>query len=137
MVFLYFHDSSCSSSIFRIRFKCNNYSIYCRWGCTFEVHERIFLFWFRCTFCRLSSMLHFCVKVFSVLSIIFLLILNIFGYIFFSHYSLANTDVDWSSPWILLTLITSLLIQSWDFRKVWKELMKLRRFYHTNNSLRS
>ncbi len=59
---------------------------------------------------RLSSMLHFCIKVFSVLSIILLLILNIIGYIFFNHYSLANTDVDWSSPWILLTFSTSLLL---------------------------
>jgi O-antigen/teichoic acid export membrane protein len=59
---------------------------------------------------RLSSMLHFCIKVFSVLSIILLLILNIIGYIFFNHYSLANTDVYWSGPWILLTLSTSLLL---------------------------
>jgi O-antigen/teichoic acid export membrane protein len=59
---------------------------------------------------RLSSMLHFCVKVFSILSIILLIILNIIGYIFFNHYSLTNTDVNWSSPWILLTLSTSLLL---------------------------
>ncbi len=59
---------------------------------------------------RLSSMLHFCIKVFSILSIILLIILNIIGYIFFNHYSLANTDINWSSPWILLTLSTSLLL---------------------------
>ena len=59
---------------------------------------------------RLSSMLHFCIKVFSILSIILLIILNIIGYIFFNHYSLANTVVNWSSPWILLTLSTSLLL---------------------------
>jgi O-antigen/teichoic acid export membrane protein len=59
---------------------------------------------------RLSSMLHFCVKVFSILSIILLIILNIIGYIFFNHYSLTNTDVNWSSPWIMLTLSTSLLL---------------------------
>jgi O-antigen/teichoic acid export membrane protein len=39
-----------------------------------------------------------------------LIILNIIGYIFFNHYSLTNTDVNWSSPWILLTLSTSLLL---------------------------
>ena len=59
---------------------------------------------------RLSSMLHFCIKVFSILSILLFLVLNIIGYIFFTHYSLTNTYVNWSGPWILLTLSTSLLL---------------------------
>lgn len=57
---------------------------------------------------RLSSLLHFCVKWYSVLAGILFLILSITGYVFFSHFYKAEAPVDWLFPWLLLSGGTTL-----------------------------
>ncbi len=59
---------------------------------------------------RLSSLLHFCIKVFSVLAVILFFVLLFSGYVFFTKYKQENTSVHWKLPWIILSLSTSLML---------------------------
>jgi O-antigen/teichoic acid export membrane protein len=56
---------------------------------------------------RLSSLLQFCVKWFSILSLLLFIILLIIGYIFFAKYG-HGANVNWQLPWLLLVINTSL-----------------------------
>lgn len=51
---------------------------------------------------RLSSLLHFCVKWYTIIALAYLVAIQTVGYFFFSEYG-ANYDVDWKIPWILLS----------------------------------
>ena len=59
---------------------------------------------------RLSSLLHFCIKIFIKLSFLLFFVLLITGYIFFSKYSNHSLKINWLNPWILLCLSTSLML---------------------------
>lgn len=62
---------------------------------------------------RLSSLLHFCVKWYVVLSVIVLLILLIIGFVFFSSYSNEDNYAPWEIPWVILCIATAIkLLQS-------------------------
>lgn len=56
---------------------------------------------------RLSSLLQFCVKCFSTISIILFFVLLFVGFYYFNAYN-KNIDIEWKKPWILLCLTTSL-----------------------------
>ncbi len=56
---------------------------------------------------RLSSLLRFTVKWFSVFSILLFLFLTIIGIKFFTNYTNLSNNVEWIKPWILLSLVTS------------------------------
>ena len=58
---------------------------------------------------RLSSILKLCLKYFTLLALFLFLVLQIFGYIFFSMYDSQELAVSWEYPWFLLVLSTSLL----------------------------
>lgn len=57
---------------------------------------------------RLSSLLHFCVKIFSLLALIFVSVLIFVGFIFFTKYN-AQNNVDWKGPWITVSITTALM----------------------------
>lgn len=59
---------------------------------------------------RLSSLLHFCFKVFRALAAILFIILSISGFVFFNKYKQSTNDIHWQLPWILLALSTSLMM---------------------------
>jgi O-antigen/teichoic acid export membrane protein len=56
---------------------------------------------------RLSSLLHFCIKWFGIISIALLFILIAAGFYFFNTYH-PNAAVEWQTPWIILCIATSL-----------------------------
>lgn len=56
---------------------------------------------------RLSSLLRFCIRWFSILSLLLFLVLLIVGYIFFIKYG-HGTNVNWEQPWVILVANTSL-----------------------------
>ncbi|MBW8327118.1 MAG: hypothetical protein K0M50_20305 [Prolixibacteraceae bacterium] len=58
---------------------------------------------------RLSSLLHFCVKVFTSVAFFLFVILEISGYIFFTKYHHGNEIVSWQLPWMLVAFSTSLM----------------------------
>lgn len=59
---------------------------------------------------RLSSILHFCFKIFFKLSIIFFLVVFIFGFLFFKKYNNSLSNLNWAYPWCLLVFATSLML---------------------------
>lgn len=59
---------------------------------------------------RLSSLLHFCIKVFGILAIILFFILTYSGYYFFNFYKNLSHNINWQYPWILLCLSTSIML---------------------------
>jgi O-antigen/teichoic acid export membrane protein len=64
---------------------------------------------------RLSSIVHFCVKWYSILAIILFFILYFAGFFFFSNYGEATVVVNWKQPWLLICIATSLnlLLSPW------------------------
>lgn len=62
---------------------------------------------------RLASLLRFCIKWYSVISIALLIVLSIFGFVFFNTNSQSNEPVNWQLPWILIVIGTAIkLFQS-------------------------
>lgn len=63
---------------------------------------------------RLASLLHFCFKWYSILSIIVFLVLLVIGYVYFSKYGDSHADnISWKFPWLLICIGTALkLFQS-------------------------
>ncbi len=59
---------------------------------------------------RLSSLLRFCIKWFSVIALLLFFILLITGYIFFSKYGTSGKNVKWQAPWLILSISTSCAI---------------------------
>lgn len=56
---------------------------------------------------RLTHLLHFCVKWYSVIAILLFIVLTIVGYVFFSKYS-KDESVSWVLPWLFISLGTCL-----------------------------
>ena len=55
---------------------------------------------------RLSSLLHFCIKWFAIASLFLICLLIFVGYIFFNKYAIKGHDVNWMTPWILISIAT-------------------------------
>lgn len=56
---------------------------------------------------RLASLLHFCVKWYGIISIIFFAVLVIIGFVFFQRYGTSG-DVEWKWPWVLICFTNSI-----------------------------
>lgn len=55
---------------------------------------------------RLSSLLHFCVKWYSVISVLLFITLLIAGFAFFNSYGSNHKNVEWRLPWIFICIGT-------------------------------
>lgn len=76
---------------------------------------------------RLASLVHFCVKWYTVLAILVFVFLLIVGLVFFSHYGEEHSaDVEWHSPWVLICLGTSLNIFQSPFISIFMGLGKVK-----------
>lgn len=56
---------------------------------------------------RLSSLLRFCIKWYSIAAVILFFVLQILGYFFFKKFN-SNPDINWKIPWIIMVLSTSI-----------------------------
>lgn len=62
---------------------------------------------------RLSSLLHWSVKWYSIVCLLFFIILNIIGFLYFTKYGNGHDDVSWKIPWVIISIGTSIkLFQS-------------------------
>jgi O-antigen/teichoic acid export membrane protein len=59
---------------------------------------------------RISSLLHFCFKVFIILALILFLVLIISGFMFFNKFQHTGQVVSWKLPWVLLAFASSLML---------------------------
>tara|TARA_B110000114_G_scaffold185799_1_gene235024 strand:+ start:2729 stop:4087 length:1359 start_codon:yes stop_codon:yes gene_type:complete len=57
---------------------------------------------------RMASLLHFCIKWYSILGVGLFLILSATGYVFFKNFYKTEVGVDWIIPWILLSFGTTI-----------------------------
>ena len=53
---------------------------------------------------RLGSLLHFCVKWYAIISILFFVTLLIAGFVFFNKYGKEHDGVSWQIPWVLVCI---------------------------------
>lgn len=51
---------------------------------------------------RLGFLLHFCVKWYAIISILFFITIIIVGFVFFTTYGKDSDDVNWQIPWMLV-----------------------------------
>jgi O-antigen/teichoic acid export membrane protein len=58
---------------------------------------------------RVASLLHFFIKLFSVLAVVLCVILQIMGFYFFSTYKYSTT-ISWQSPWLIVSIATALML---------------------------
>jgi O-antigen/teichoic acid export membrane protein len=56
---------------------------------------------------RLSSILHFCVKWFSIVSVFLFIILVACGFMFFNKYGSQKEDINWLTPWVIISITTA------------------------------
>ncbi len=57
---------------------------------------------------RVSSLLHFSIKWYSVFAIVLFITLLIVGFVFFNKYDTSGEHIDWEIPWLLLSIGTSI-----------------------------
>lgn len=67
---------------------------------------------------RLSSLLSFCVKWYSVISVIVFIFLMIVGYVYFNKYGVSHDNVDWQTPWILICVGTVIKLFQSPFNSI-------------------
>lgn len=62
---------------------------------------------------RLSSLLRFSIKWYSVISVLFFFVILIVGFLFFTKFNEQDNEVSWQIPWILISIGTAIkLFQS-------------------------
>lgn len=57
---------------------------------------------------RVSSLLHFSIKWYSVFAVVLLITLIVVGFIFFNKYDTSKNEVVWRLPWIILSIGTAI-----------------------------
>ena len=67
---------------------------------------------------RLSSLLSFCVKWYSVISVLVFIFLMIVGYVYFNKYGASHDNVDWQTPWILICVGTAIKLFQSPFNSI-------------------
>ena len=67
---------------------------------------------------RLSSLLRFCVKWYSVISVLVFIFLMIVGYVYFNKYGASHGNVDWQMPWILICVGTAIKLFQSPFNSI-------------------
>ena len=67
---------------------------------------------------RLSSLLTFCVKWYTVISVLVFIFLMIVGYVYFNKYGASHDNVDWQTPWILICVGTAIKLFQSPFNSI-------------------
>ncbi len=75
---------------------------------------------------RLSSLIRFCVKWYTVLAIIIFLFLFVLGFIYFNRYGEGHEDVNWKTPWILICVGTAIKLFQSPFNSILMGLGKVK-----------
>ncbi len=75
---------------------------------------------------RLSYLIRFCLKWYTVISLLFFLIVNIIGIVYFSKYDKSNGTVSWLYPWLLLSFSTALKLFQSPFTAIYTGLGKVK-----------
>lgn len=75
---------------------------------------------------RLSYLIKFCLKWYTVIAIAFFVIVNIIGVIYFERYDISAGSVSWFYPWILLSFSTAIKLFQSPFTAIYQGLGKVK-----------
>lgn len=75
---------------------------------------------------RLASLIHFCLKWYSILAILVFVFLAIVGFIYFERYGSTHSDVSWRTPWILICIGTAIKLFQSPFTSIYMGLGKVK-----------
>lgn len=75
---------------------------------------------------RLSSLIRFCVKWYTILAIIVFLFLLIVGFIYFNRFGNGHEVVNWKTPWILICVGTAIKLFQSPFNSILMGLGKVK-----------
>lgn len=67
---------------------------------------------------RLASLIQFCVKWYSILSVVVLVFLLAIGFVYFNRYGIEHGDVNWQTPWMLICIGTSIKLFQSPFNSI-------------------
>lgn len=75
---------------------------------------------------RLASLIRFCVKWYSVLSLIVFIFLIVVGIVYFNRYGSEHGDVEWKIPWLLICIGTAAKLFQSPFNSILMGLGKVK-----------
>ena len=75
---------------------------------------------------RLAYLVRFCVKWYTVVAALFLIVVLIIGFVYFNKYDTTNKTVNWKAPWILLVFSTSIKLFQSPFTAILTGLGKVK-----------
>lgn len=75
---------------------------------------------------RLASLVHFSVKWYFIISVAFLLVIILVGYIFFTKYDESGGSVSWKIPWLILSVSTAIKLFQSPFTSIVMGLGKVK-----------
>lgn len=75
---------------------------------------------------RLASLIHFCLKWYTVLAVIVFFFLLIVGFVYFNRYGKEHSDIEWKSPWLMICIGTAIKIWQSPFNSIFMGLGKVK-----------
>lgn len=75
---------------------------------------------------RLAYLIRFCIKWYSIIAILFFVIVILVGYLYFNKYDLTEGLVEWKIPWCLLSFSTAIKLLQSPFTAIYSGLGKVK-----------
>lgn len=69
-------------------------------------------------FSRLAYLIRFCLKWYSVITVLFFIIVVIVGFVFFNRYDVDGETVSWKGPWVLMSVATAIKLFQTPFNSI-------------------
>ncbi len=67
---------------------------------------------------RLAYLIRFCLKWYSVITVLFFIIVVIVGFVFFNRYDVDGETVSWKGPWVLMSVATAIKLFQTPFNSI-------------------
>ena len=75
---------------------------------------------------RLSYLIRFCLKWYTVITVLFFIIVILVGFVFFSHYDAEGERTSWKGPWVLMSVATAIKLFQTPFNSILIGLGKIK-----------
>jgi len=75
---------------------------------------------------RLAYLVRFCIKWYAIISLLFLFVIIIIGFIYFNNFDKSGGIVDWKGPWVLLAFSTTIKLFQSPFTAIYMGLGKVK-----------
>lgn len=75
---------------------------------------------------RLSYLIRFCLKWYTVVGVLFFIVVNIVGIIYFRRFDTTGGQVNWLAPWLLLSFSTAIKLFQSPFTAIFQGLGKVK-----------